>query len=257
MMGDLLSHLAARPRLGIHQHIRLAIRSLPGGEEGANLRQRVGITKQRPVGLVADALQNRLRRRPQTNHQGMSLEAREILRIASKSAPGGNHCPAPLLEQKADLAFEITKCRLPILGKDLGNRFTDPLFDHQVGVYKLEAQTLGKQVSSRRFAHAHESNERHIPNRSGRRNHHKKQKLTKQPVLGELIRKQPMRFPLFREKRVGVGAFVLRQAQLTAQSNGVSHHNRPIHQGNLTRIDVIGLGPTRSIRVRLAIAPGE
>jgi len=109
--------------------------------------------------LIANAFPDCFRRRPKANHQGVALEAGQVLLIGNQSAAGGDHRVFVPAQLRYDGAFALAKGGFAFLCKDFPNRFTGARFDGLIRVEKVETQLVGDEPAHGGFAGAHESDE--------------------------------------------------------------------------------------------------
>src|ERR1019366_3497416 len=123
---------------------------------------RVGNVEQGTMRLVADALPDFFRRRPEADDQRVSLERRKVFQVGRQAAAGGNHGFVSRRKFADNLPFQRAKNRLAVLGKNIGDGASSAALDEVIRVEKIKMQQLGDQVANRGLARAHETDEREV-----------------------------------------------------------------------------------------------
>lgn len=146
----------------MNQNVGLAIAWPALFEHLFYFAKRVGRLQQWPMRLRAHAFPNRLRASPQTHHQRMGFQARQIARIHHQPAAGRNHQLFSRGELRHHLLFQLAKNRLALLRENFSNRVARLRFDHRIRVDEFELHGIGDNASDGRLAGAHESHEGEI-----------------------------------------------------------------------------------------------
>lgn len=163
-MQHLQRDLFGRAKTGMNQHVGLVIRRRTLLQQFTDFSERIGCLQQGAVGLCANPFPNRFRRGPQTNHQRMSFEAREVLGVRNKTAPGRYDEVVSGCKRARGFFLQLAERDFAALGKNIGDGFPGMAFDPVIGIDEIEAQMFGGKTSNGRFSRAHEPDEGEIMN---------------------------------------------------------------------------------------------
>ncbi len=164
LVQDLVRHFLDGPRFGVHEDVGLPIERLTFREEPAYLVERVGTMEKWPMGLVAHPVPNGLGRRPQTHHQRVAFQAREVFVIGGQAAARRDDQAALARQSFEHLPLISAKLRLAFRRKDLGDSFGGLFFDKLVRIHQAKAQGRGQEMAHRCFSSTHESNQGNVSN---------------------------------------------------------------------------------------------
>jgi len=119
------------------------------------------------VRLSFDALPNLFWRRPQADHERVSLKTGQICFICRQTAPGGDDRFAAPRQFVDNPAFPFAKGGFTVMLENFLNRCARSRFDHIIGVQECKMQGIRHQPAHGRFSRPHEANQGEIANLAG------------------------------------------------------------------------------------------
>ncbi len=144
---------------GIQVHRDGGIRSGALGEQFFDAGQTVGAVQQRAAGVIANAADERLRRRIQADQRAARRQSFPVGGAEHRAAADRDHQARGCSQLAAERRLQRPECRLTILREDVRDGFPRPRHDQIVQINEAAAHPRGYLATDAGLARAHEAGE--------------------------------------------------------------------------------------------------